>query len=133
MRCSFGEFTCGPALTTSRGQQHDVVTDLATLWLDHHLRNDAAALTAFADSMLTTPRAVTRYDCFSTGLGEDVAAALRMWPMPCHRCCAIGRRTAHRHAPRGGCAGCRTPVHIERGTPTLLHVAALAPVPIGCW
>ncbi len=125
--CSFGEFTCGPALTISRAQQHDVVTDLATLWLDHHLRNDAAALTAFADSMLTTPRAATQYDCFSTGLGEDVAAAPRMWPLPAIDVVQLEGVPPTATLRVVDVLGAEHTVRMERGTPTLLHVAALAP------
>lgn len=80
--CDFGEFTCGPDLSISREEQHDVVTDLSTLWLDHYLRDDPAALVAFVDSMATTTRASTQYACLSTGMAAHRTAALRVWPSP---------------------------------------------------
>jgi alpha-beta hydrolase superfamily lysophospholipase len=80
--CEFGEFTCGPSLTITRAQQHDVITDLATLWLDHYLRNDAMAFPAFQDSMTTTTRAITQGDCLSTGVVGPVPSSLAVRPSP---------------------------------------------------
>ena len=36
--CNFGEITCSPTPTISRGAQHWVLNDLAGLWLDHFLK-----------------------------------------------------------------------------------------------
>lgn len=80
--CSFGEFTCGPDLTVSRAQQHDVVTDLATLWLDHYLRGDASAFTAFQDSMSATSRATTQFACLSTDVQDVEQSTMSTWPSP---------------------------------------------------
>lgn len=80
--CQFGETTCGPALSITRAQQHDVVTDLASLWLERYLRNDLVAGQAFADSMAATTRAATQYACLSTGLPEVEAVDLAVWPSP---------------------------------------------------
>lgn len=125
--CSFGEFTCGPSLTITRAEQHDVVTDLATLWLDHHLRSDAAALTAFTDSMLTTPRAVTQYDCFSTGIGEALPATPRLWPSPASDLVQVEGLSANATLRIVDMVGAEQAVRVELGAPTRLHVGALAP------
>jgi hypothetical protein len=64
--CSFGELTCAPNLTITREQQHDVVTDLTDLWLDHHLRGSSAALNDLLDSLSTGSRYQALNTCFST-------------------------------------------------------------------
>lgn len=66
--CSFGEFTCGPNLTVSRAQQQDVVTDMATLWLQQHLFGDLAAEQAFTDSLSASARFTSSTACLSTGV-----------------------------------------------------------------
>ncbi|MFZ1685920.1 MAG: hypothetical protein WAU70_00745 [Flavobacteriales bacterium] len=125
--CSFGELTCGPSLTITRAEQHDVVTDLATLWLDHYLRNDAAALTAFEDSIPTTARAVTQYDCFSTDVGEALSDTLRLWPSPVSEIITVEGLPASAALSVVDVLGATQAVRIEPGAPTQLHVAPLAP------
>lgn len=68
--CSFGELTCGPNLTVTREQQHDVVTDLTDLWLDHQLRGSSAALSDLLDSLSTSTRYQALNTCFSTSVLE---------------------------------------------------------------
>ncbi|MBK9177141.1 MAG: T9SS type A sorting domain-containing protein [Flavobacteriales bacterium] len=67
--CSFGELTCSPAPAISRAQQHDVINDFATLWLDHFLKGDQGALASFVDSIALSTRAVSTTTCeLPTGL-----------------------------------------------------------------
>lgn len=74
--CAFGELTCSPSPSISRAQQHDVVNDFATLWLDHFLKGDAAALNAFIDSAAVTDRAVCETTCaLTTGLEPSAAGS----------------------------------------------------------
>lgn len=68
--CAFGELTCSPSPAITRAQQHDVVNDFATLWLDHFLKGDAGAIGAFIDSTAATARAV----CLTTCTGASTAA-----------------------------------------------------------
>lgn len=67
--CTFGEFTCGPNLAVSRAQQQDIVTDMATLWLQQHLFGDVAAEQAFTDSLSVSPRFTSSTACLSTEVG----------------------------------------------------------------
>lgn len=81
--CSFGELTCSPSPAITRAQQHDVVNDFATLWLDHFLKGDEAALSAFLDSMAVTDRAVCETTCaFSTSIREPRLAFPMLVPSP---------------------------------------------------
>jgi len=82
--CSFGELTCGPDLTISREEQHDIVNDLAGLWLDSFLKDDGSALPAFRDSMLTSTRIVGEATCISTGLAGVAVADRSVSPVPAH-------------------------------------------------
>lgn len=72
--CSFGEFTCGPNLTITREEQHDVVTDLTDLWLDHHLRGSITALGDLLDSLAVSARYVAVNTCISTSVAERPVA-----------------------------------------------------------
>lgn len=70
--CSFGESTCGPDLTITREQQHDVVTDLGALWLDHWLMGNATALAPLLDSLSMSDRITAQSQCISTQVtGRD--------------------------------------------------------------
>ncbi len=85
--CSFGELTCGPDFTISREEQHDVVNDLAGLWLDHFLKDDGSALPAFRDSLLTSTRIFGESTCISTeiakaGSSSSPAGAWSVSPVP---------------------------------------------------
>jgi pimeloyl-ACP methyl ester carboxylesterase len=67
--CSTGEIICGGASIT-RAAQHSVVNDFATLWLDHFLKGDADAFTAFSDSVASSVRVEADLACISTGLAS---------------------------------------------------------------
>lgn len=73
--CSFGELTCGPNLSISRDEQHDVVTDLTDLWLDHQLRGSITALGDLLDSLAGNSRYQSVNTCLSTQVAERPAAA----------------------------------------------------------
>ncbi|MBK8340284.1 MAG: hypothetical protein IPK99_10000 [Flavobacteriales bacterium] len=80
--CSFGEATCAPDLTISREQQHDAVADLAGLWLDHFLKGDAAAFTAFQDSLTVSGRITSLSACLSTSVYDRAGAEPNVFPVP---------------------------------------------------
>ncbi len=82
--CSFGELTCSPAPSISRGAQHAVVNDFASLWLDHFLRSDGSALEAFRDSADLSNRAVTSISCaLTTELAtERTDDEIKVFPIP---------------------------------------------------
>ena len=80
--CSFGELTCGPDLTITREEQHDVTIDLAGLWLDHFLRDDVSALTAFRDSLVQSTRVIGEHTCLTTALLDRDIPALTLAPVP---------------------------------------------------
>ncbi len=74
--CAFGELTCSPSPSITRAQQHDVVDDFATLWLDHFLKGDADALNAFIDSAAVSDRAVCETTCaLTTGMERTAIGA----------------------------------------------------------
>ena len=73
--CSFGELTCGPDLTISREQQHDVVTDVLDDWLRFHLLGESAALTDLFDSLATSTRYIAQSTCISTNVTDPHEAA----------------------------------------------------------
>jgi pimeloyl-ACP methyl ester carboxylesterase len=82
LACSTGELTCGGASIT-RAAQHDVVNDFASLWLDHFLKGDADAFTAFSDSVATSVRVEADLACISTGLASITQAEhIVLHPVP---------------------------------------------------
>jgi len=80
--CSFGEFTCSPDLTISREDQHDVVADLAGLWLDHFLKGDPAAFASFQDSLALSGRITSFSACLATTVSDRTLSAPRAFPVP---------------------------------------------------
>jgi pimeloyl-ACP methyl ester carboxylesterase len=81
--CAFGELTCSPAPAIKRAQQHSVVNDLAGLWLDHHLRGDAAAWSALLDSLAGSTRISAEHTCaLATGWTTQEEARWRLFPNP---------------------------------------------------
>lgn len=73
LACSTGELTCGGASIT-RAAQHSVVNDFAALWLDHFLKGDADAFTAFSDSVVASARVEADLACISTGMSLRAAS-----------------------------------------------------------
>ena len=79
--CNFGELTCSPSPSIQREEQHDVVNDLATLWLDHFLKGDQQALQLFIDSTSLSTRIAAVTTCaLPTALEEAWEEAPRLWP-----------------------------------------------------
>lgn len=79
--CNFGELTCTPAPAISRAAQHDVVNDFATLWLDHFLKGDDAALAAFIDSTSLSTRVTATTTCeLPTAMNEAASSERFVWP-----------------------------------------------------
>ncbi|MEO8591120.1 MAG: hypothetical protein ABI432_17200 [Flavobacteriales bacterium] len=78
--CSFGELTCGPDLTISREEQHNVMNDFAGLWLDHYLKGDPQAIVAVLDSLGSSTRVQTEYSCLSTSIAERSALEWSLSP-----------------------------------------------------
>ncbi len=72
--CSFGELTCGPDLTITREEQHDVVTDITDLWLSLHVQEDVSALSPLLDSLSTSGRFTAQTTCLSTGVAASFAS-----------------------------------------------------------
>ena len=64
--CTFGELTCGPDLSISREEQHDVVTDVMDLWLQLHLKDDPAAAAPLLDSLAGSIRYTAETTCQAT-------------------------------------------------------------------
>lgn len=73
--CTFGEITCGPDLTVSREEQHDVVTDIMDLWLRLHLQDDAAAAAPLLDSLAGSVRFTAETTCLATSAGPTMAGS----------------------------------------------------------
>lgn len=80
--CSFGELTCGPDLTISREEQHDVVNDLTLLWLDHFLKGVPAAINEFRDSLSFSSRITGEHTCISTDLASEIQPEWAVVPSP---------------------------------------------------
>lgn len=80
--CSLGELTCGPDLTITREEQHDVIMDFAGLWLDHFLRGDGAALNAFRDSVSLSDRVIAEHTCLTTAVQEREGPDWSLAPVP---------------------------------------------------
>lgn len=84
--CSLGEITCSPAPSITRPQQHDVVNDFATLWLNHFLKGDDEAWGVLIDSMATTNRASCESSCaLSTMVSAEGTSTPVLAPMPADR------------------------------------------------
>lgn len=82
LACSTGELTCGGASIT-RAAQHEVVNDFAGLWLDHFLKGDVDAFTAFSDSVAASVRVEADLTCISTGMAlHAVSEPLVLHPVP---------------------------------------------------
>jgi len=83
LTCTFGESTLGAQFSISRAEQHDIVNDIAGLWLDHFLRDDQAAWSAFSDSLLFSTRITGERTCLSTEVNAvDARNTLDVYPVP---------------------------------------------------
>jgi pimeloyl-ACP methyl ester carboxylesterase len=82
--CTFGENTCGPNLTITREEQHDVTFDFLLPWLDHFLKGDQAAWQIFTDSLVSSDRITYEQNCDLTGIHGDKTGSydLKIYPVP---------------------------------------------------
>jgi hypothetical protein len=59
------------------------VNDFASLWLDHYLKGNADAFTAFQDSVASSTRVAAELNCISTGLEATASrGTIRVFPVP---------------------------------------------------
>lgn len=84
--CSFGEGTCSPNPTISRGEQQDATMDFAALWLRKFLKNDCNAADDFQDSLLMSSRITYRQNnpinCSSVGMNDLMQNNFSVYPNP---------------------------------------------------
>ena len=65
--CSLGEIGC-PSFTITREQQHATTLDFTKLYLDHYLKNQPGAWTAFNDSLNSSTRITFQKSCTTTAI-----------------------------------------------------------------
>jgi dienelactone hydrolase len=74
--CSFGEGTCSPNPTITRGEQQDATMDMTNLWLRKFLKNDCNAADDFQDSLVGSNRISFRQNnsiaCSSVGINSNM-------------------------------------------------------------
>lgn len=72
--CDFGEGTSGGNITISRTEQHQILFDILTPWLEYKLKGDCSANTIFNDLLATDPRIVATQNCTFTPIVTTVAS-----------------------------------------------------------
>lgn len=84
--CTFGENSCGPNLTITREEQHDITFDFLLPWLDHFLKDDQEAWEVFNDSLVSSQRITHEQDCELTGIcrKETGNHEMKAFPVPFH-------------------------------------------------
>lgn len=85
--CSFGEGTCSPNPTITRGEQQDATMDLTNLWLRKFLKNNCPAADDFQDSLLNSSRITYRQNnsiaCSSVGIANATSLSnIVVYPNP---------------------------------------------------
>jgi pimeloyl-ACP methyl ester carboxylesterase len=93
--CSFGEGTCSPNPTISRGEQQDATMDLANLWLRKFLKNNCPAADDFQDSLALSPRITYRQNnpitCASVGIKSNTSLNnIVLYPNPAKTTVYVG-------------------------------------------
>jgi len=80
--CSLGEIGC-PSFTISREQQQATTLDFTKLFLDYHLKGDAAAWIVFNDSLTVSSRITWMKSCTTTSIepGNEISP-LKIRPNP---------------------------------------------------
>lgn len=70
--CDFGETFSNSNISISRAEQQDVMFDLMIPFFEYELKSSTAGLTAFKDSLLTSPRiSVQQKNCESLNISEE--------------------------------------------------------------
>lgn len=96
--CSFGEGTCSPNPTITRGEQQDATMDLTNLWLRKFLKNDCNAGDDFQDSLTVSNRISFRQNnsiaCSSIGIKSNTSIDnIVLYPNPAKTAVHIGNVT----------------------------------------
>jgi len=58
--CAFGELTCSPSPTITRGEQHAATSDFLSLWLAYYLKGECSKAQEFQDSLASSSRITYR-------------------------------------------------------------------------
>jgi len=93
--CSFGEGTCSPNPTITRGEQQDATMDLTNLWLRKFLKSDCNAGDDFQDSLALSSRITYRQNnsigCSSVGINNNASLNnIVLYPNPAKTSVHIG-------------------------------------------
>lgn len=72
--CDFGEGSSGGSITVSRPEQHQILYDIVTPWLDYQLKGNCASNNAFYDLLDTDPRIVATKDCAIGSIDKTVTS-----------------------------------------------------------
>lgn len=60
LNCAFGELTCSPSPTITRGEQHAATSDFLKLWLAYYLKGECTKAQEFQDSLAVSSRITYR-------------------------------------------------------------------------
>ena len=93
--CSFGEGTCSPNPTITRGEQQDATMDLTNLWLRKFLKNNCPAADDFQDSLALSLRITYRQNnsiaCSSIGIRSNTSLNdIILYPNPAKTAIHVG-------------------------------------------
>ncbi len=80
--CDLGELSCASSFTIDRVMQHDVVNDIAGLWLDAFLKDDGPSFAGFLDSLGTSDRFSGTTTCLTTAMDDHRSRSIRIFPNP---------------------------------------------------
>lgn len=72
--CDFGESASGGSIGISRADQHQVLFDVVTPWLDYKLKGNCNANSDFNALLDTDPRIVATKDCVFTAINTAVSS-----------------------------------------------------------
>ncbi|MFK7787283.1 MAG: T9SS type A sorting domain-containing protein [Crocinitomicaceae bacterium] len=72
--CDFGEGTSGGNITITRSEQHQILFDIVTPWLDYKLKGDCSANVVFNDLLANDPRIVATQNCTFTPFVTTVSS-----------------------------------------------------------
>jgi dienelactone hydrolase len=72
--CDFGEGTSGGNITITRSEQHQILFDIVTPWLDYKLKGDCIANNVFNDLLVNDTRIVATQNCTFTPFVTTVSS-----------------------------------------------------------
>ena len=70
--CDFGEGSSGGNITITRAEQHQVLFDIVTPWLNYKMKGDCASNNEFNDLLAADPRIIATQDCASSVIIKTV-------------------------------------------------------------